>query len=149
MLNIFPKTLLAATLSVAVALTGMTMTATPARADNDDAAAIIAGIIALYAIGRAIDNRNDNRAVTRGNAHRPRAAAPVHRNPRVAPARCFVQGRTVRGDNYRGYGARCMQNNVARPALLPQQCLVRLRTPQGRRNVYGGRCLAQNGWSRG
>jgi hypothetical protein len=41
-----------------------------------------------------------------------------------------------------------MENNAARPDLLPQQCLARVDTQRGPRLIYRGRCLAQNGWVR-
>ena len=65
----------------------------------------------------------------------------------MAPARCFIEGRDQNGF-YRGYVRRCMQNNAARPALLPQNCLRRVETQRGPRLIYRGRCLAQNGWVR-
>lgn len=149
-----PRTLAAGLISLVVAVTGVTAAPTPARADQD-AAAIIAGIIALYAIGRAIEERNDDRAAQQ-SAARPRALGEPHRgvrggrghrNLRVAPARCFRELDTPRG-YVRGYGARCMERNVPRPALLPDRCIRRVHTYRGVRNLYGGRCLARNGWER-
>src|SRR6056297_2093875 len=145
------RTLTAAGLALSLAIGAVGASATPARANNDDAVAIIGGLIALYAIGQAIQNNNRNVTVQRNYGHRPSGgwAQPGQHRPRqlVAPARCFIQGRDNNG-GYRGYVRRCMQNNVARPALLPQNCLRRVETQRGPRMIYGGRCLAQNGWVR-
>jgi hypothetical protein len=136
------RTLTAAGLALGLAMGAVTTSATPARANNDEAVAIIGGLIALYAIGQAI-KKNDGSA-NAGIVH----PLPRHR-PRelVAPARCFIEGRDA-GGYFRGYVRRCMQNNAAYPHLLPQQCLRRVETHRGPRMIFGGRCLAQNGWVR-
>jgi hypothetical protein len=124
--------------------------ATPARANNDDAARIIGGLIALYALGQVIQNSNGNHRDAPVRAPPAQGFAPPRQHrPRqlVAPARCFIEGRDSNGF-YRGYVRRCMQNNVSRPALLPQNCLRRVQTQRGERLIYGGRCLANNGWVR-
>ena len=66
----------------------------------------------------------------------------------VAPARCFIEGGGTRTGSIAAMSAACMQNNAARPALLPQNCLRRVETQRGPRLIYRGRCLAQNGWVR-
>jgi hypothetical protein len=142
------STLTAAGLALGIAIGAVGATASPARANNDEAIAIIGGLIALYAIGQAIQNDNRNVTVTRNYGHRPQQGHVPHRQqPLVAPARCFIDGRDRNG-YFRGYVRRCMQNNVRRVDLLPQQCLRRVETQRGPRMIYGGRCLAQNGWVR-
>ncbi len=136
------RTLTAALLALGLGLGGVTASATPARANNDEVVAIIGGLIALYAIGQAIQNQNRSENRGRASTHRPHRPQPL-----VAPARCFIEGQDRNG-YYRGYVRRCMQNNVARPAALPQQCLRRVETHRGPRMIYRGRCLAQNGWQR-
>lgn len=137
-------------LSGLIALGALSASAVPARADNRDVARILGGVIALYAIGRAIELNNNTRAarqvphvpVTRAQPHVP-APPPAL----VAPARCFVEGRDHNG-YFRGYGRRCMQNNTAHPRQLPQACLTTVHTQRGPREIYAGRCLANNGWVR-
>ena len=141
------RTLTAAGLALSIAIGAVGASATPARANNDDAVAIIGGLIALYAIGQAIQNNNGNVTVTRNYGHRPQTHRPHRPRQLVAPARCFVDGRDRNG-YFRGYVRRCMQNNAARPDLLPNRCLRRVETQRGTRNIYGGRCLANNGWVR-
>ncbi len=156
----FTKILSAAAISSLMAVTSLSVTATPARADNQNVAGILIGLGALYVVGRAIQERRDDRRSTAAAA--PAPAAPVappqnsgqrgngHRNQTlIAPAHCFVEGNDrVTRQYYRGYRARCMQNNVARPGSLPPQCVTRVTTDRGPRNIYAGRCLAQNGWQR-
>lgn len=140
------RTLTAAGIALSIAITAVGASATQARADNGDAARIIGGLIALYAIGQAIQHHNDNNSrVSRNYVHRPHQ--PNNQRRLVAPARCFIEGRDQNGF-YRGYLRRCTQNNVARPAALPQNCLRRVETQRGTRLIYGGRCLARNGWVR-
>jgi hypothetical protein len=125
-------------LSAVVTLGALGSSAAPARAD--DAARIIGGIIALYAIGRAIEN---------ADRHRPSRNYHVPSRPRhlVAPARCFIAGRDRNG-HFRGYVRRCMQHHARHARLLPSDCLRRVDTRHGARLIYGGRCLARNGWVR-
>jgi hypothetical protein len=137
------RNLAAAGLALSLALGAVTASATPARANNnDEVVAIIGGLIALYAIGQAIQNSERRDTPSRNHGHRPHR--PQHL---IAPARCFIEGRDRNG-YYRGYVRRCMQNNVTRPAALPRQCLRRVETHRGPRLIYGGRCLFQNGWRR-
>ncbi|MEM9317690.1 MAG: hypothetical protein AAGA70_01640 [Pseudomonadota bacterium] len=140
MFRTMTKSFSAAALSLSLVLGAVALPATPARANNaEDIAGILAGLAALYVIGRAIEQAgDDDRNQT---AHRP-APQPAQ-NLRTAPAQCFRDFGAVRG-----YLARCMQNRVARPALLPTACLVRVNTDRGPRNLYTGRCLRQNGWIR-
>lgn len=142
------RTMTAGLLALSLGLGGVTASATPARANNDEVVAIIGGLIALYAIGQAIQGNTRNETASRNYGHRPpQAHQPQRPRQLVAPARCFIEGRD-RGGYYRGYVRRCMENNVARPRLLPDQCLRRVETDRGPRMIYGGRCLAQNGWVR-
>ncbi|MEM7643333.1 MAG: hypothetical protein AAF366_12480 [Pseudomonadota bacterium] len=71
----------------------------------------------------------------------------LRRDVRILPDSCYREFDTRRGV-VAGYGARCMQNRVARPGILPPQCIRQVRTDRdGTRNLYGPRCLRQQGWS--
>jgi hypothetical protein len=152
------RTLTAAGLALSLAIGTVGASATPARANNDEAVAIIGGIIALYALGQALQNDNRSTTVTRNYGHQPQGSyghrpqgnyghQPQRPQQLVAPARCFIEG-SDRNGYFRGYVRRCMQNNVRRADLLPQNCLRRVQTQRGERLIYAGRCLAQNGWVR-
>lgn len=131
-----------------IALGAVAATSMPARADNRDVARILGGVVALYAIGRAIELSRDSRARAE-TAHVPHPPAPIQATPpaRVAPARCFVEGHD-RSGYVRGYGQRCMQRHAAYPGDLPQACLTHIQTERGPRAIYAGRCLANHGWVR-
>ena len=132
-------TLSAALLSGALVLGAIAASTVPARADSRDAVRVIGGIIALYAIGRAIEAHQDRRSPSQATH------APVQPARLVAPARCYIEGHDRHG-LYRGYGRRCMHEHAVRPHLLPQACLTTVHTQRGPRDIYAGRCLAQNGW---
>lgn len=155
------RTILAATLSAALALPVLTAPASAHetgyghRHDRGSnaapAIAVIGGLTALYLLKRHSDRRDDRRAAP------VRRAAPLHRNDtfraprhqqnaRVLPDRCYRAFNTRRGQ-IGGYGARCLQRTVARPGSLPPQCITQVRTDRGLRNLYTARCLRRAGWT--
>lgn len=147
MMRYLSKTMTAGMLAITLALTGITATASPASANGHrnnggEAAAVLGGLLLLYGISQA--GRNNTPRHQPQITHQPRHQ-PVHR---VAPGHCFIQGHDNNGA-YRGYGYRCMQHNAGAAHLLPQSCLRNVWTNRGQRTIYGGRCLANNGWVRG
>lgn len=135
------KPLMASALVLSLLLTSVS--ATPARAGGDDVAKVLGGLVVLYAIGRAIDNRTPEPRVQRQSTV-TRGHQLGHRN-KVIPANCFREV-VSRGEIRRGYGARCMQNTVRRAGALPPQCIRQVDTRRGTRNLYSERCLRRNGW---
>ena len=142
MLKFLQKPASAIALSLSIALAAISLPATPARADTEQIVGILAGLAALYAIGRAIDEHNDRDRSSASSSSTHTQPRP-QQQARVAPAQCFRDFGAVRG-----YAMRCMENRVSRPALLPSECLVRVNTDRGPRNLYAGRCLHRNGWVR-
>jgi hypothetical protein len=144
------KTLTAGALALAIAITSLGASTTPARADNDEAAAILGGLIALYAISRVIQHNQGNDSGTQVHrppmAHQPPVIQPQPQR-RVLPADCRRVFPTANG-RFVGYNVRCTQNRVARPNRLPDQCIRQVRTERGIRNFYGQRCMIRNGWVR-
>ncbi|MEM7720779.1 MAG: hypothetical protein AAF376_00250 [Pseudomonadota bacterium] len=140
---------------LSIGLGSLAATSTPARAEGAEAAAVIGGLIALFALSRALDNDNDNdnrveqvqRNAGRHFGHNNRIIEPFNQRRLVAPDRCRREFQTRNG-TFRGYNRRCMQNNVRNAHLLPDNCLRQVRTERGIRNFYGGRCLHRNGWVR-
>ncbi len=142
------KTLTASVLAITLAATGITASATPAAANNHrnqgaEAAAIFGGLLLLYGLSQANQNHGNRRNPP--VIHAPR---PQPQNFRVAPSRCFIEGHDGNG-HFRGYRYRCMQNHASAPQFLPSNCLRTVWTANGQRTIYGGRCLRNNGWSRG
>lgn len=140
------KTVIAATLSVALALP---FAALPARADGHDRNAqaivtILGGLAVLYALKEAKDRRDDK-------AERARTPRP---GAKIIPRRCVRSVRLDRShrlDRGRGrlieaYGVRCMRDRVARPRLLPERCLRRTEPGTRPARVYGPRCMEREGW---
>lgn len=138
------KTLTAGAVALSIALTSLGASASPARADNEDAAAILGGLIALFAISRAIQHHNDG--ASSAPAHQPPVVQPQPQR-RVLPTECRRVFPTANG-RFVGYNVRCTQNRVARPNRLPDQCIRQVRTDRGIRNFYGQRCMVRNGWTR-
>ena len=126
-------------LSAAVALGAVGATTAPARADADDAARIIGGIIALYAIGRAIENSQQRHVPSQQYHHVP-SYGPV------APARCYREFHTHEG-LFRGYAQNCLLQNVNHG--LPDACARQYHTNHGPRVFYGARCMVSYGWVQG
>lgn len=143
----FRRTVPAIALGAAVTLGTLGASTAPARADGRDAAAVIGGIIALYAIGRALEERNDRRAATQLQhvTPPPQVHAPHRPRQTVAPDQCYREFET-RDGYFRGYSGRCLERSTQ--ASLPQACARDYRTDRGWRTFYGGRCLAQYGWVR-
>lgn len=112
-----------------------------AQADGADAAKIVGGLIALYAITRVIKDSRDDHTVH---------VTPVRPQPprKVIPDRCFRTLNKPNGGVARGFGARCLERHVHRPHRLPQACVKRVRTDHGFRTLYRGRCLREHGWIR-
>ncbi|MCC6001837.1 MAG: hypothetical protein JJU19_13390 [Pararhodobacter sp.] len=113
-------------LAGAVALAGLAVTTTPARA-HDDVVRFLLGAAAIAVIIGAVDDR-----------HRAR-----HVGHRVLPDSCMETAR-VRGRNIAIYNARCLHR--AGYHRLPRHCSVDLRTNRGHRAGYAADCLHQAGY---
>ncbi|MGC9419063.1 MAG: hypothetical protein ACP5EN_08810 [Rhodovulum sp.] len=129
-------TLIAPLLAAAIALTPMT--ATPARADDDVAKALL-GALVLYGIAQGIDknDRKDNRRAEQGRGWK---GAARHR---TIPAQCV---RTVenRHGPRRVAIERCLRREGVR--RLPDRCETSLRGRYGSRDAYSLRCLERAGF---
>lgn len=141
----FITTLLAA----AVAVTGFT--AAPARADNEDLGAVLAGIATLAIIAKVIDKKHDNaararetqtrhpRVYTNPNRH-PHVHTNPHRHPRVTQR--IDTHRVDRNPRHR-VAPRPLPDRVARKAL-PGACFYKARTRNGKMGLFDKRCLNKN-----
>ena len=127
-------------------------TASSARADDYDAARIIAGIAALAIIGKAINDRNDRKDTVQQHIYR--AQPQPHLTPRplpgrvsrkVLPAQC-VQIVDTPNRAVRVLGARCLERNYRHANALPRQCARQVQTNRGLRWAYGAPCLRRNGY---
>jgi len=148
------NTFIASVLSIALAATSVT--ATPARAD-EDVAKIIAGLALLGIIAGVSkkDRRHDPAPVMRrsprhdpapvaGGGHRYKDVSRDRRRAaKIAPRQCLRNQWTHRGERS-VYSARCLQRSVR--ATLPQNCLREARRTNGPRYFYTKRCLKGHGW---
>ncbi len=144
--------------AASIAITAMG--AAPARADDKDAARILAAILGIAVVGKIIhDNKKDKeRVVTRRHneprvqprrRHEPQVEPrplPRHvRNNKLLPRQCFRSFETRRG-TVRMFGRRCLQNNFRHANRLPEHCKVRIRTHNGKRTGYQARCMRDAGY---
>tara|TARA_R110002033_G_scaffold49904_1_gene96788 strand:- start:1897 stop:2400 length:504 start_codon:yes stop_codon:yes gene_type:complete len=134
---------------------------------------VVGGLAALLLLKRAADRREEKEAARRAatvrrdnrnerndrvllgrdhdrdrdrDHHDDNDRGRNQRNAKILPESCYRTFRTDRG-TVSGYGARCMQNAVARPAILPPQCIRQVRTDRGARNLYTARCMSRDGWT--
>ncbi len=118
--------------------------ALPARAGNDDLVKVLAGVAALYFIGRTMEAR-------RGTPYE--VPLPFGRRQGqiddpiswTLPEACRT-GFATGGLHGRGYDKACLEERVARPARLSPACERWVWTDIGAHTVYDGRCLARDGW---
>lgn len=148
MLKSLSRSLAAAGLALAVALGGVAVTTTEARADNDNLRNFLGAAAGLVILGAILENRHDNRRHY-GNAPATRHVSPgLTRLRLVAPGRCLHHFRGPNNLSLRGYGAHCMYSHAPRRAALPDRCLERVYTYNGWRRVYDAQCLYRSGWAR-
>ena len=138
------KTAIVTALSASLAFSPVT--ATPAHAGNDDAAAIAAAsFFALITAGIIASAANQNswkfdtdRGGNRGNRGHARKALP---------AKCELN---VRGGPDRGnyFGTFCLKRNYTHVASLPARCQESIWVPRRGRTVsaYDAQCLSRFGY---
>lgn len=159
--------------SAAIAVTGLSLSAAPARAD-DDTAKIIAGIAALALLGAAIHSSRDRAVVVTRPTYdwhpgRPRYHGPNEYNgnrpqppiqykptakPRPLPPRfgrydlpkfCLKPANGFRQDKYL-IGKDCLENYYGPTGTLPQACRVTFQSGRDTRTMFRPGCLQQHGY---
>jgi hypothetical protein len=148
------RTITAALISLTLAVTSVTATATPAQAGQNDVAKALIGIAALYAISEAVRSNRSSRQVSRQVSRAPvRQVRPVIRPGRqigkynhwTLPRKCVTRINTRRGaQNF--LGQRCLRKNLKRAKMLPATCLREVRSRGNWRKMYKARCLRNNGY---
>lgn len=159
--------------TVLISILAATLLATapvvPARADASDMAGVLAGVVTLGLIAKAINDRKDRERATlatrnarsqdkdwsrpglqhglqhgqhQGQAHGRRQG---QLSAQILPDACLV--RTGAGGPDRlAYDRQCLKRTLARADRLPERCEWKTRTDRGWRTVYGARCLARAGY---
>jgi hypothetical protein len=138
--------------SLIVGVTAVSLTfgaALPAQAnglDRDDAGKIIFGLVALAALGAAIENRNDDDRQSSITQTRSPQRQPTHghdhRHQTRLPSECL---REI-GRNAPIFTRNCLQQNDVRVNALPNRCEVRASTGNGSHNGFNPTCLRQEGY---
>ncbi len=135
------KTLTAGVLAVSLSLTSLTPTRAAAWSDED----VAVGVISLLLLGAAIHHSRSN--------DRPQPAAPQPQRPRevrdwrVLPVDCLRHATRANGNTIRYFGQRCLNNNYAHVARLPDHCHVRFRNANDqRRQGFRANCLRNQGF---
>ena len=151
MTRFFPKSIAktAIVTALSASLAFSPMTATPAKAGSDEAAAVAAAsFFALVTAGIIASAARHNDGVV--TIHRPGRHDRGHVQPdrrKILPAQCDF---TVRRGPDRGtyYGRYCLRNNYNHVASLPARCLEKVWVPRRDRNVnaYDAQCLARFGY---
>ncbi|MFT6451738.1 MAG: hypothetical protein ACJA06_001224 [Halocynthiibacter sp.] len=157
------KTATATALALTLALTSVA--ASPARAGSDrEAARVLAGALALFAIGAAIENgRKQEQAKsttsnrrdpyprdtqTRSGHGRDRGDHNFRRRhdrpAKIIPAIC-AYGRKS-NQQFRYISERCLDNNMRGARGLPRRCEAQLQTRRGERTFFKSKCLTREGY---
>jgi len=133
-----------------------TAPAAPARADAQEIAGVLAGVVTLGLIAKAINDRNERdreraRAVqtTRTDAPRHDTWRPLgtqgERKARNLPEWCRTDVGWG-GPERDAYDRECLQQTFASADRLPRRCEWKTRTADGWRSVYGAECLSRAGF---
>lgn len=133
------RSLTAIFLGLTMIITSISVSAAPARAD-EDVAKVLAGLALLGIIAAAVDDRNDRKAARA--AERAKQAKKERRRA-VAPNRCLRDQWTHKGWR-QVYGAGCMRHHSQ--FAPPRACLREARSNSGPRRYYTPRCLQKHGW---
>ena len=133
------KTLTAGVLAVSLSLTSLTPTRAAAWSDED----VAVGVITLLLLGAAIHNSRSNTQPEPQSPQPPRET----RDWRVIPVDCLRHATRRNGNTIRYFGQRCLNDNYAHVARLPQHCHVRFRNANDqRRQGFRARCLRNEGF---
>ncbi len=133
----------------------------PAQADTRDLAGVVAGVVTIGLIAKAINDRNERERAalatrdaraqdtdwSRPGRHsgQPNENRHDRRQAQVLPEACLVQAGAA-GPDRLAYDSQCLKRTYARAERLPERCEWKARTDRGWRTVYGARCLSRAGY---
>jgi hypothetical protein len=146
---------IASVLAVSIAFTGLSTA--PAKAGNE-MEQFLFGVTALMILGADMNGQNQGQAVTTKNKHKKgpkvvhykpnkKKAHKPKRNMKKMPWECVAKRRLHGRSGPRLIKANCAWNNVRRPNLLPNRCMVTKHTRRGFRDFYVAPCMRRAGWS--
>jgi hypothetical protein len=132
-------------LALSVATAGFS--AAPARAGEKEAALALGGLLTLFVIGKALDDKNDSK-VTVSSSHSNKRPAPVRHSVQI-PNQCVMSAgnggkhRLVAMENC----LKSQKGHKVKTAQLPRACETRVNTRQGKKDAYDVGCLSNFGYS--
>lgn len=126
--------------ATAFAAAGIALTPTPAAADGEDIAKIIAGLAVAGIVAKAIDDRRDRKRA------RQQAEQQAQSFGRFGDGSGYYHNnRRVIDGNVRRYDPQQRRRQSFGPGYkrlaLPDRCLRTVETARGDRRAYGARCL--------
>lgn len=147
------KTATASALALTLALTSVA--ASPARAGSDrEAARVLAGALALFAIGAAIENgrkQSQTATVTTNSRNTHDRGRNDHASNRghsqrakTVPAACSY-GRNS-NQLFRYISKSCLNSNMRGANALPKRCETKLQTRRGTQTFFKSQCLTREGY---
>lgn len=132
-------------LALSIATAGFS--AAPARAGDNDAALALGGLLTLFVIGKALDDKNDKKAsATRPRHDDERKPRPDWGHDLRIPNTCVMSA--GQGNKHRLV---VLENCVKREThqnrvRLPRACETRVQTRQGKKDAYDVGCLSNFGY---
>jgi len=133
------------------------LAAVPARASDQDVAMALGGLLTLFVIGKAIDNKGDNKVVVETSRNKPDIWRDGNRGDAfLIPNKCVLSVASSRDGHQYKYGRenrtrlvaleRCVDQNRKARAPLPRACETRVSTKRGRVDAYDVGCLSNFGF---
>ncbi|TNE65787.1 MAG: hypothetical protein EP336_11810 [Rhodobacteraceae bacterium] len=135
---------------VALSIATAGFAAAPARAGDNDAALVLGGLATLFALGKALDDKNKDKVAVSTSRYRD-----GHRNE---PWQDRNRGRDFGIPNQcvasAGQGAKqrlvafenCIERDRRAQVHLPRACETRVKTRQGKVDAYDVGCLTNFGY---
>lgn len=150
------RQIIASTLAISIAFTSLS--AAPAKAEHE-LGNFLFGLTALMIIGAAASSQNNDPVTTKRKnpVHQPvttshykpkkKRTHKQKRHIKKMPWECVAKRRLHGREGPKLIKANCAWNNVRRPNLLPDRCMITKDTRRGYRDFYVARCLRRDGWS--
>ncbi|MFA5581721.1 MAG: hypothetical protein WDA25_07190 [Paracoccaceae bacterium] len=143
------KFIIATVAAAALTMGGLAPASAQSRSNEAEVAGVLAGALALYMFGRAMDDRKDQAAKApapqrpnQSHHHRPQPSA----RPAPIPAVCAYEHRGHRAEVARYIPQNCLRSNMRGANALPDRCQVTLRDRRGNGRYYDSTCLSRAGY---
>ncbi|MBO9397942.1 hypothetical protein J7399_06170 [Shimia sp. R9_1] len=149
------KTFIAAVLSAALVITGLSAPRAHAL-DEDAIGALLFGGLALAVIGAAVADHKDDKKEKPRYTYQPskpeqpkkpkKAKKAKHKHKSWLPSHCSKRFETHRGKVIQAYGQRCLFRAEYPAYRLPEKCYFQARGKHRTISGYRTNCLDRNGY---